>query len=149
MRPATFDVTPSRIGNCSERCQTQLWHAGTYILFFRIDLQFNVESDPRHTLASTYTIYTCYYLIYNLYVFLQVIVKLLNPPSRWPLVKAVIGLIRNLALCQANHASLREHGAIHNLARLLMRAFQDTQRVSFPWNPNRRAWGLLYNEVFR
>ncbi|XP_074041271.1 armadillo segment polarity protein isoform X2 [Leptinotarsa decemlineata] len=58
----------------------------------------------------------------------QVIVKLLNPPSRWPLVKAVIGLIRNLALCPANHAPLREHGAIHHLVQLLMRAFQDTQR---------------------
>lgn len=56
--------------------------------------------------------------------------KLLHPPSRWPLVKAVIGLIRNLALCQANHAPLRENGAIHHLVRLLMRAFQDTQRVS-------------------
>lgn len=61
---------------------------------------------------------------------IQVIVKLLHPPSRWPLVKAVIGLIRNLALCPANHAPLREHGAIHHLVRLLMRAFQDTQRVS-------------------
>ena len=26
---------------------------------------------------------------------IQVIVKLLNPPSRWPLVQAVIGLIRS------------------------------------------------------
>ncbi|KAK9511862.1 hypothetical protein O3M35_000439 [Rhynocoris fuscipes] len=59
---------------------------------------------------------------------LQVIVKLLHPPSRWPLVKAVIGLIRNLALCQANHAPLRDHGAIHHLVRLLLRAYQDTQR---------------------
>ncbi|PSN33457.1 Armadillo segment polarity protein [Blattella germanica] len=61
---------------------------------------------------------------------MQVIVKLLQAPSRWPLVKAVIGLIRNLALCPANHAPLREHGAIHHLVRLLMRAFQDTQRRS-------------------
>ncbi len=60
---------------------------------------------------------------------IQVIVKLLHPPSRWPLVKAVIGLIRNLAQCQANYAPLREHGAIHHLIRLLIRAFQDTQRV--------------------
>ncbi|KAK0089373.1 hypothetical protein PV325_007718 [Microctonus aethiopoides] len=59
---------------------------------------------------------------------IQVIVKLLHPPSRWPLVKAVIGLIRNLALCPANHGPLREHGAIHHLVRLLMRAFQDTER---------------------
>lgn len=60
---------------------------------------------------------------------IQVIVKLLHPPSRWPLVKAVIGLIRNLALCPANHTPLREHGAIHHLVRLLTRAFQDIQRV--------------------
>lgn len=69
---------------------------------------------------------------------LPVIVKLLHPPSRWPLIKAVIGLIRNLALCSANHAPLREHGAIHHLVRLLMRAFQDTQRVSMhpDWKEN-------------
>lgn len=60
---------------------------------------------------------------------MQMIVRLLQPPSRWPLVKAVIGLIRNLALCQANHAPLRENGVIHDLVRLLTKAFQDTQRV--------------------
>ncbi|UYV84100.1 CTNNB1, partial [Cordylochernes scorpioides] len=60
-------------------------------------------------------------------VVVQVIVKLLHPPSRWPLVKAVIGLIRNLALCPANHAPLREHGAIHTLVQLLKKAYQDTQ----------------------
>ncbi|KOB76570.1 Catenin [Operophtera brumata] len=58
----------------------------------------------------------------------KVIVKLLQPPSRWPLVKAVVGLVRNLALSPANFAPLREHGAVHNLVRLLMRAFNDTQR---------------------
>lgn len=62
---------------------------------------------------------------------LPVIVKLLNPPSQWPLIKAVIGLIRNLALCPANHAPLREHGAIPRIVQLLLRAHQDTsQRVS-------------------
>ncbi|CAK9812313.1 Armadillo segment polarity protein [Anthophora plagiata] len=59
---------------------------------------------------------------------IQVIVKLLHPPSRWPLVKAVIGLIRNLAHCPANHGPLRDHGAIHHLVRLLIRAFPETQR---------------------
>lgn len=61
---------------------------------------------------------------------IQVVVKLLQPPSRWPLVKAVIGLIRNLALSPANHQPLRDTGAIPHLVRLLTRAFQDTQRVS-------------------
>ncbi|XP_030757588.1 armadillo segment polarity protein [Sitophilus oryzae] len=59
---------------------------------------------------------------------IPVIVRLLNPPSRWPLVKAVIGLIRNLALCPDNFLPLRESCAINYLVQLLMRAYQDTQR---------------------
>lgn len=43
---------------------------------------------------------------------LPVLIKLLHPPSRWPLIKAVIGLIRNLALSPANHTALREQGAL-------------------------------------
>lgn len=59
---------------------------------------------------------------------LPVLVKLLSPPSRWPLIKAVIGLIRNLALSPSNHAPLREHGALPRIVQLMMRAHQDTQR---------------------
>ena len=57
---------------------------------------------------------------------LTIIVRLMHPPSRWP---PVIGLIRNLALCPANHVPLRENanGAIPRLVHLLIRAFQDTQ----------------------
>ena len=60
---------------------------------------------------------------------LPVLVKLLHPPSRWPLIKAVVGLIRNLALCVENQAPLREHGAIPRIVQLLMRAHQDCQKV--------------------
>ncbi|XP_017778123.1 PREDICTED: armadillo segment polarity protein-like [Nicrophorus vespilloides] len=59
---------------------------------------------------------------------IQVIIKLLSPPSRWPLIKAVIGLIRNLALLPANHEPLREHGALHHLMQLMVGAFEDIQR---------------------
>merc|ERR1712168_127200 len=59
---------------------------------------------------------------------LPVLVKLLHPPSRWPLIKAVVGLIRNLALCPANQAPLREHGALPRIAQLMIRAHQDTRR---------------------
>jgi len=60
---------------------------------------------------------------------LPVLVKLLqHPPSSWPLIKAVIGLMRNLALCPANHAPIREHGGIPRLAQLLMKAHQDMLR---------------------
>ena len=44
-------------------------------------------------------------------------------------MKSIAGLIRNLALCPANHAPLREHGAIPRIVQLLIRAHQDTQKV--------------------
>lgn len=59
---------------------------------------------------------------------LPVLIKLLNPPSRWPLVKAVVGLIRNLALCPANHGPIREQGGLPRLVQLLMKAYQDIKR---------------------
>ncbi len=58
------------------------------------------------------------------------VAQLLHPPSRWPLVKAVIGLIRNLAMCSANLAPLRESQSISRLVHLLTRAFTDLQGVS-------------------
>ena len=60
----------------------------------------------------------------------QVIIKLLNPPSRWPLVQVVMALIKNLAQFPANHAAMLEHGAVHQLVQLLMRAYQNIQKVS-------------------
>ena len=58
---------------------------------------------------------------------LPTIVRQMHPPSRWPLVKAFIGLIKNFALCPANHAPLRENGVIPRLVHLLIRAFKDTE----------------------
>lgn len=59
---------------------------------------------------------------------LPIIVNLANPPSRLPLIKACVGLIRNLALCTANHTPLREHGAIPRLVQLLNKAHQETRQ---------------------
>ncbi|KAK7938840.1 hypothetical protein WMY93_002166 [Mugilogobius chulae] len=56
------------------------------------------------------------------------VVKLLGQPHYWPVVKATVGLIRNLALCPANQAPLREAGAIPRLVNLLLKAHQDIQR---------------------
>ncbi|KAM7418699.1 hypothetical protein PAMA_016028 [Pampus argenteus] len=56
------------------------------------------------------------------------IVKLLNQPYYWPVIKAVVGLIRNLALCPENQAPLREAGAIPRLVNLLLKAHQDAQK---------------------
>ncbi|XP_054634738.1 junction plakoglobin a [Dunckerocampus dactyliophorus] len=56
------------------------------------------------------------------------IVKLLNQPYYWPVIKVVVGLIRNLALCPENQAPLRDAGAIPRLVNLLLKAHQDAQK---------------------
>lgn len=58
------------------------------------------------------------------------IIRLLHHPSRWPLIKAVIGLLRNLALYGENHIAIRENAALPKLVQLLMKAQQVMQRVS-------------------
>ncbi|XP_065193876.1 catenin beta-like isoform X2 [Sycon ciliatum] len=55
----------------------------------------------------------------------RVLVRLLDPPSKWPLIKAVLGLLRNLALCPANHTAVRECGGVHRLVELLIAARKD------------------------
>lgn len=62
---------------------------------------------------------------------IPVLVKLLNPPSRWPLIKAVIGLIRNLALCPSNHTPIRDQGGLPRLVQLLMKANQGKFKILF------------------
>jgi len=48
--------------------------------------------------------------------------------SRWPLVKATVGLIRNLALLQANLVEMREKQVVQKLILLLNKAYMETQR---------------------
>ncbi|XP_078280615.1 catenin beta-1-like [Rhinoraja longicauda] len=56
------------------------------------------------------------------------VVGLLSQPFHWPLIKATVGLVRNLALLPTNHSALRESNAIPQLVNLLVKAYQDTQR---------------------
>ena len=52
-----------------------------------------------------------------------------NNPGYGPFsCQATIGLIRNLALCPANHAPLQEAAVIPRLVQLLVKAHQDAQR---------------------
>lgn len=60
---------------------------------------------------------------------IPVIVDLLNQ-SRWPLVKAVVGLIRNLALHPPNQESLRENNAIPKIVALIRKAYAERQKTS-------------------
>ncbi|XP_078452947.1 catenin beta-1-like isoform X2 [Lampetra fluviatilis] len=78
---------------------------------------------------------------------LPVVVKLLQPPSHWPLIKADVGLIRNLALCPANHAPLREQGVLERLVQLLVRAHQDTQRHTMGTMQQSQPDGIRMEEI--
>uniref|UniRef100_A0A8C1W9L2 Junction plakoglobin a n=1 Tax=Cyprinus carpio TaxID=7962 RepID=A0A8C1W9L2_CYPCA len=64
----------------------------------------------------------------RMYYGIPAIVKLLNQPYYWPVIKAVVGLIRNLALCPANQTPLRDADAIPKLVTLLLKAHQDAQK---------------------
>lgn len=64
------------------------------------------------------------------YYGLPVIAPLLqSDQSRWPLLKATIGLIRNLALNDNNLAPLRELGIIPRLVQLLIKAINSHQQA--------------------
>lgn len=60
---------------------------------------------------------------------IPILVQLLQPPSRWLLIKAVMGLIRNLALLPANIAPLRECDIISKIAQIMKRTYQDLHKV--------------------
>ena len=53
--------------------------------------------------------------------------RLLDPPSKWPLLTAVSGLIRNLAMNPQNISALRELGVIQKLSMSLSKAYQALQ----------------------
>ncbi|XP_028675048.1 junction plakoglobin-like [Erpetoichthys calabaricus] len=56
------------------------------------------------------------------------IVQLLQQPNYWPVIKATVGLVRNLALCPSNQTPLREAGAISYITQLLVKSHQDMMR---------------------
>lgn len=68
-------------------------------------------------------------------------------PHPGPFLQATIGLIRNLALCPANHAPLQEAAVIPRLVQLLVKAHQDAQRhvaagtqQPYTVSPRGRVW---------
>ena len=54
-----------------------------------------------------------------------------------PLVssQAVVGLLRNLALCPANHTSIRENSGVHRLVELLVEAKKDIEHGAVAGSP--------------
>ena len=53
----------------------------------------------------------------------------------WPLLKALIGVLRNLAFFPENHAVLREQSCIPKLRQLLNRAYEDANKRSVMGGP--------------
>ena len=66
---------------------------------------------------------------------IPLLVGFLLQQCHWPLLKALIGVIRNLALCHENHTVLREQGCIPKLWQLLNRAYQDANKRSATGGP--------------
>lgn len=64
-------------------------------------------------------------------------------------LKAAVGLIRNLALCDENQAPLRDAGAVPRLINLLLKAHQDAQKHG---SSNQQTYqvhdGLMSKDVY-
>lgn len=58
---------------------------------------------------------------------LPAVINLLDPERKWPVVNAVIGLLRNMALCESNRVSLREHSVLPRLVMFLKKAVHEAQ----------------------
>lgn len=66
---------------------------------------------------------------------IPLLVGFLLQQCHWPLLKALIGVLRNLALCQENYTVLREQGCIPKLWQLLSRAYEDANKRSVMGGP--------------
>ncbi|XP_003743635.1 armadillo segment polarity protein [Galendromus occidentalis] len=103
-----------RIGGCEALLQT-VYHAGD-----REEITEPAICCLRH-LTCRYPEAELAQQVVRKYHGIQTIAKLLHV-SRWPLKKAIIGLIRNLALHQENHVLFREHNLMHMMKETLERA---------------------------
>ncbi|XP_065888120.1 catenin beta-1-like isoform X2 [Dysidea avara] len=70
-----------------------------------------------------------------------------SPITRWPLIKAVIGLIRNLALSLENHASLRDNALIPILIQLMNKAYQESSSRHVQGGPPGYVEGVYMDEI--
>ena len=66
---------------------------------------------------------------------IPLIVNLIQQQSRWRMCKPLLGLIRNLALCTANLAPLREQNCVPKLWQMLSKAYQDSNKRGVPNGP--------------
>lgn len=78
---------------------------------------------------------------------IPLIVGFLQQQCRWQLMKSLLGLIRNLALCNENHAVLRSSGVIPKIWQLLNRAHQESSRRTMPGAPAGYIDGVYMDEI--
>lgn len=71
----------------------------------------------------------------------------LHQQCRWPLLKALVGLIRNLALCPENHFPLRQQTVIPKLWNILARAYTNSSKRGVPGGPQGFIDGVYMDEV--
>lgn len=78
---------------------------------------------------------------------IPLIVGFLQQQCRWPIMKSLLGLIRNLALCNENHAVLRSSGVIPKVWQILNRAHQESGRRTMPGAPPGYIDGVYMDEI--
>jgi hypothetical protein len=78
---------------------------------------------------------------------IPVVTAFLHQQCRWPLLKALVGLIRNLALCLENHFPLRQQTVIPKLWNILTRAYTNSSKRGVPGGPQGFIDGVYMDEV--
>ncbi|CAI8015047.1 Junction plakoglobin, partial [Geodia barretti] len=78
---------------------------------------------------------------------IPVISAFLHQQCRWPLLKGLVGLIRNLALCPENHFHLRQQAVIPKLWNILTRAYTNSSKRGVPGGPQGLIDGVYMDEV--
>ena len=62
---------------------------------------------------------------------LQIIAAMLNQQSLWTLVKAIVGMIKNVAVEPTNRSPLRQLGVVNKLIELMYHAYSLIREVQY------------------
>ncbi|KAL5489119.1 hypothetical protein EMCRGX_G018175 [Ephydatia muelleri] len=75
------------------------------------------------------------------------LLNMMQPQARWPVVLALTGLIRNLSLSHECHAILRDHSCVPRLWHYINKAYQEMQRRAGQGSPPVCVDGVFMDEV--
>nr|QXY82382.1 beta-catenin HduCTNNB [Halisarca dujardinii] len=80
---------------------------------------------------------------------IPVLVSYLQPQFKWSLIKAVVGVVHNLALTPSNYSSLRDEGCLPKLVMLMNKALQDLDNRTVQGGPPGLVDGVYMEEILQ